>query len=113
MKKIINELLNVDKKILLFLIIICIIGIISGSIFITILDSNDKSTIINVLDTFLLNIGHLNTKIELINSLIINLLYIIIIWVLGISIIGIIINIKKFIWSIFLNILTFFIKCIN
>ncbi len=89
MKKIMNELLNVDKKILLFLIIICIMGIISGSIFMAILDANDKNMIIESLESFLLNIGYLNTKIELINNILINLLYIIIIWVLGISIIGI------------------------
>ena len=84
----INKLLNVDKKILLFLIIISIIGIITGSVFMTILSSNDKNMITQSLETFITEYGHLNIKIGLTNNLVINLLYILIIWILGISIIG-------------------------
>ena len=89
MKKKLDELVNVDRKVLLFLIIICIIGIITGSIFMTILNTNDKETIIVSLNSFISNIGHLNTKYEFINNLVINISYIFIIWILGISIIGI------------------------
>lgn len=89
MKKKINELINVDKHVLVFLIIICIIGITTGSIFMTVLSTKDKETIIYSLNSFITNIGHINTKYELINNLIINISYILIIWILGISIIGI------------------------
>ena len=89
MKRKINELINVDRTVLVFLIVICIIGIITGSIFMTILSNNDKESIITSLNSFITNIGHLNTKYELINNLVINILYILIIWILGISIIGI------------------------
>lgn len=53
MKKIMDKLLNVDKKILIFLIIICIIGIITGSIFMTILNSGDKDSILISLEEFI------------------------------------------------------------
>lgn len=88
MKKLINELLDVDKKTVIFLIIICIIGIVTGSIFMTILSTNDKDIVIESLDNFIALNGQINTKISLTNNLNINLLYCIIIWLLGISIIG-------------------------
>lgn len=89
MKKVINKLLNVDKKVLLFLIIICIIGITTGSIFMTILSANDKSTIIDSIDNFMNTYAVSNTKLSFTNNIIVNLLYILVIWILGISIIGI------------------------
>ena len=89
MKTVINKIINVDKKILIFLIIICIIGIITGSIFMTILSYNDKNSIIDSLSNFMSEYSHLNSKKELINNLIINFMYIFIIWIAGISIIGI------------------------
>ena len=88
MKQVINKILNVDRKVLVFLIVICIIGIITGSLFMTILDSNDKTSIIDSLNTFLTEYDHLNTKSGLINNLIINIMYVLIIWIMGISIIG-------------------------
>lgn len=88
MKKLINELLDVDKKTVIFLIIICIIGIVTGSIFMTILSTNDKDIVIESLDNFIALNGQINTKISLTNNLNINLLYCIIIWLLGISVIG-------------------------
>lgn len=88
MKTVIKQILDVDKKILLFLIVICIIGVITGSIFITVLDVNDKNSIITSLDTFIKNIGHFNSNNGFVNNLIINIIYILIIWIMGISIIG-------------------------
>ena len=88
MKKVIDKLLNVDKKVLLFLTIICIIGIITGSVFMTILSNNDKNMIMESLTSFITEYEHLNIKSELINNLVINLSYIFIIWISGISIIG-------------------------
>ncbi len=113
MKKAIDKLLNVDKKILIFLSIICIIGIITGSLFMTVLSENDRLSIFESLETFISEYGSLNSKIELTNNLIINLLYIFSIWLLGISIIGlpiviIIIFLKSFLLSF--TITSFIIK---
>lgn len=88
MKKIMDKLLNVDKKILIFLIIICVIGIITGSIFLTILNSNDKNSILVSLEEFITGYDTLNPEKDLINNLIINIMYMLAIWILGISIIG-------------------------
>lgn len=79
------------KRLYLFLLLVFIIGVLFGSIFITILDEQDKSTILSQIGTFFDQIR--NNKIDYIgvlrNSLTSNLLYIGIIWLLGISIIGI------------------------
>lgn len=88
MKKIMDKLLNVDKKILIFLIIICVIGIITGSIFLTILNSSDKNSILVSLEEFITGYDTLNPEKDLINNLIINIMYMLAIWILGISIIG-------------------------
>lgn len=88
MKIIIDKILDVDKKVLLFLTIICIIGFITGSVFMTVLSSSDKNMIISSLDEFITGYGQINTKTELINSLVINISYLLIIWILGISILG-------------------------
>ena len=104
MKKIMDKLLNVDKKILIFLIIICIIGIITGSVFMTVLSNEDKQTVFTSLNNFISNFEKLNFKTEISNNLIINLLYALGIWLLGISIIGVpivifILFIKSFLLS--------------
>jgi stage II sporulation protein M len=80
-----------DKKIYLFLFIILIIGIITGSLFINILNTEDKTLVINEITNFFKQIksNDINYTIALKNSFSSNLLYIILIWLLGISIIGI------------------------
>ena len=88
MKKILDKLLNVDKKVLIFLAIISIIGIITGSLFMTILSTNDRELINSSLDTFMTQYGQINMQSELTNNFLINLLYAFGIWLLGISIIG-------------------------
>lgn len=104
MKKLLNELLDVDKKVIIFLIIICIIGIITGSIFMTILSNNDKSIVISSLDEYIASNSNIDNKASLINNLSINLIYSLIIWMFGISVIGVpiiifIIFIKSFLLS--------------
>ncbi|MBE6149915.1 MAG: hypothetical protein E7170_04265 [Firmicutes bacterium] len=82
--------LKVDKELSLFLIILLVIGIISGSIFSSILNNNDKTLVTEHLNTFLTSIE--NNNLDYINSFKNNitteLLYTAIIWLLGISIIG-------------------------
>ncbi len=89
MKKILDKLLNVDKKVLIFLGIICIIGCITGGIFITVLNNNDKEMVLSSLETFIGEFGQVNMKLEMTNNLLINLLYVLSIWLLGVSIIGV------------------------
>lgn len=80
-----------NKRLYLFLLIVFIIGVIFGSLFITILDEQDKSDVLNQIATFFNQIK--TNKIDYLgvlkNSIISNILYITLIWFLGISIIGI------------------------
>ena len=94
--------IKINKKTLLFFTLLLIIGIISGSIFMAILNDIDKSLISEYLEKFISNIENnkLNYFEALKNGLFNNLLFILIIWVLGISIIGIpIVTIMFFIKS--------------
>ena len=79
------------KNIYLFLLLIFIIGVIFGSLFITIINDTDKNTVLNQITNFFDEIK--SNKIDYLdifkNSVISNLIYITFIWFLGISIIGI------------------------
>ncbi len=89
MKKIIDKVFNVDKKVFYFLAIISIIAIITGSLFVTVLSNTDKEIISNSLNDYITNIGNIKMNLkEFINNFILNIIYASIIWILGISIIG-------------------------
>lgn len=91
--------LKYNKKLMLFLSVIVIAGIISGAFLIVILKSNDKQLVIDSIKQFMQNT---NNNISLLkNSLIINLLIIIGIWLLGISVIGSFITIALIFWKSF------------
>lgn len=79
-----------NKKTLLFLVILFIIGIIAGSLFITVLNESDKALVKEYLEKFIMNIhqNKLDYTTSFISSLISNLFYVMIIWLLGISVIG-------------------------
>ena len=79
-----------NKKLNLFVIFIVVLGIISGSLFLMVLNENDKSEVINEISTFMANINNLNSFK---NSLIEGMILIILSWILGMSIIGVIFNI--------------------
>lgn len=87
MKKLIDKLINVDKKVLIFLIIICIIGIITGSFFMTVLSNNDKESIMVSLEEFMSFSS--SNKETFINDLTINLIFMLIMWLLGASVVGV------------------------
>ena len=87
MKKAINKILNVDKKTFVFLSIISIIGIVTGSLYMIILTSKDKLVIHDSLNDFINNIDKMVFVDALKNNIIINMLYLFVIWFLGISII--------------------------
>ena len=80
-----------DKKVNTFIMFIIILGIISGSLFLVVLKDTDRNLVIEKINTFFTNI---NTNIEAFkNAFIENIIFVILVWILGMSIIGIIINI--------------------
>ena len=92
---IIKSILFPNNKINIFVIIILFLGIISGAIFSNIIDLNNQKLVIEKINVFLTNINtnNLNNILAFKNSLIINFSYSIIIWTLGLTILGILINI--------------------
>ena len=84
-----------NKKLNLFVIFIVVLGIISGSLFLMVLNENDKSEVINEISTFMANINtnNINNLNSFKNSLIEGMILIILSWILGRSIIGVIFNI--------------------
>lgn len=84
-----DKLFNVDKKTLVFLLIISFIGLLTGSIFMTVLDGTDKSLVSDTLNNFINNIEPADYINDFIPNLIMNTVSVLFIWVLGISIIGI------------------------
>lgn len=84
-----------NKKINFFMFFIITLGIISGSIFMVLLNPNDKVTVTTQITNFMSNINdnNINMVQAFKNSLSINFTYVFLIWILGMSIIGIIFNI--------------------
>ena len=90
MKKLLNRI-KYDKKTMTILNVITIIGIITGSIFITILNKTDKKLISDAVNNYLSHIKSIN-NLELIylkNILINNTISLFLIWIIGISVIGV------------------------
>lgn len=88
MKKIMDKLFNIvkfDKRYVLFCLILVILGIVAGSLFIVILNSSDKSLVVEYIESFMDNIknNNINFVDTLKNTLIINYLVIIIISIIG------------------------------
>lgn len=94
MKKLLDKLkqkLYANKRLVLFLCGISLVGLIFGSLFITIISNSDKDLIQTYIVAFINNIqnNQLNYVESMKNTLISNFSFIIVIWLLGISIIGI------------------------
>lgn len=91
----IDSLVLPNKRINIFIVSILILGVITGSIFIHIVDASDRELIINKITNFLgdINASNLNTFVSLKNSLLTNFTYVFIIWILGMTIIGIPLNV--------------------
>ena len=88
MKKVMDKLLNTikfDKKYVLFSIIIVVLGLITGSLFIVILNKTDKTLVIEYIQKFIEDIKNNNFNFidTLKNTIIINYLLVIIITILG------------------------------
>ena len=90
-----------SKKIMLFLTIIVIIGIITGSFLSVALNSNDKVLITDNIKSFIENISNINNIDILKNTILINIILIVGIWILGISVIGLLIVILLVFWKSF------------
>lgn len=71
-----------------------IIGITTGSIFIMLINTNDKSLIVEHITKFFENVNSSNYSYldSLKNILSLNYFYVIVIWILGLSILGILVN---------------------
>ena len=82
---------KVNKKLLYCITIITIIGIIAGSIFITVLNDVDKETVSNSLNTFITNVSNneLNYSLSLRSNLVSNFIFIFVVWILGMTVVGI------------------------
>jgi len=91
----IKSIIFPSKKTNFFVITILFLGVISGAIFSTIIDLNDKKLVIDKIELFISNINsqNINSLLAFKNSIATNLSYSLIIWTLGMTIIGIIFNI--------------------
>ncbi len=89
------KILLPNKRINFFILAILSFGIISGSIFITIINNIDKNSVIEHIKSFFISINenNINNGLALKNSLLMNYSYLLLMWILGLSIIGLIINI--------------------
>lgn len=80
-----------NKKMIICLIGIVLVGIITGSLLVAVLNESDKNLVIKYIENFISSIE--NNKLDYINSLknslISNVSLIIVIWLLGISVIGV------------------------
>ena len=93
MKKYMDKLksnIRINKNLFVFLVVIVAVGIASGSVFVTILNTDDKTMVSDYLNNFLnnLNSNNLNYSGTLVNTLIFTLGGAFLIWLLGISVIG-------------------------
>jgi len=90
--KIINVEFKKNKSLLTFVSILLIIGLITGSLFITILNENDKKLVLETITKYFnqIKLEQVDFVYILRTSFISNVIYILFIWLLGISILGII-----------------------
>ena len=88
-----KKIIKYDKKIMTFLNVIAILGIIAGSLFMIILSKNDKDTVLSAIKGFFDKL--INNKFNFVgtlkNTLISNLLFSLIIWIIGISVVGVLV----------------------
>lgn len=90
-----SKLIFPHQKINFFVATILLLGIISGSIFLMLSNETDQTSVITQIQTFVTNIStnNIDNGLALKNSLIINYIFVGAIWLLGLSMIGILINI--------------------
>lgn len=88
-----KKIIKYDKRIMTFLNVIAIIGIITGSIFMVVLNKNDKEMVLKSIKDFFENLmnNEFNYMSTLKNTIISNLLFSLIIWIMGISVVGVLV----------------------
>lgn len=91
-----------NKKIIIFLFVLCIIAIFSSSILVTLISKSDKESIINYIKEYITSFNNLNFKDILNNRLLNNLIPILFVWLIGISIIGLPIIIFIYFYKMFI-----------
>ena len=99
-----KKYLAINKKLFVFLTILFVIALISGSVFSIVLNEKDNALVTDYLNNYINSIDQ-NTivfKETLFNSLTSNILLNIIIWILGISIIGVPIILFLFFYKCFI-----------
>jgi len=91
----IKDIVLTNKKINYFVFGIMLLGIICGSIFFTVIGSNDKTETLNLIANFFENIksSSIDSGLAFKNSLITNGILVTCIFILGMSVIGLIINV--------------------
>lgn len=96
-KKINNGLAIImpNRRVNLFVIFLLLLGIISGAIFLMVINDTDKDMIVNQITNFIKNINDnsIDNSGAFLNSLYENYIYIFLVWIFGASMIGIVINI--------------------
>lgn len=93
-----NRIKNIifpSKKINFFVIVVLFLGVISGAIFSNIIDLNDRNLVIDKIELLISNIDkqNINSLISFKNSIFTNFSYSLVIWVLGLTVLGVLINI--------------------
>ena len=93
MKKSLSKIksnIRINKNLFIFLLVIVMVGLASGSLLVTILNSEDKVMVSEYLNNFLTNLNgnNLNYSGAFLNTLIFTIGVAILIWLLGISVIG-------------------------
>lgn len=88
-----KKIIKYDKRIMTFLNVIAIIGIITGSIFMVVLNKNDKEMVLKSIKDFFENLmnNEFNYMSTFKNTIISNLLFSLIIWIMGISVVGVLV----------------------
>ena len=91
----VNNIIFPSKKINFFVIAVLFLGVISGAVFSNIIELNDRNLVIDKIELLISNIDkqNINSIIVFKNSILSNISYSFIIWVLGLTILGLLINI--------------------
>lgn len=85
----IKNLLCINKRGMICILVITIIGIISGCLFFYLLSSDDRVLVLSSIENYFTNINDFDSLLSIKSNLLVNVGLIMIMWLLGISIIGI------------------------
>ncbi len=93
MKKYMDKLkknIHINKNLFVFLLVIVIVGVVAGSLFSIIIDTDDKKMVLDYLNSFFDNVkdGKLNYDISIVNTLVFTVGFAFAMWLLGVSVIG-------------------------